>query len=299
VHQTFLGLASVTRLKIVQQTINALPYRTQALRLSFIDSSLPPWAFEVPVDIDRAKLMRVAQLFSYEPTTIVALSLASGSPVPESISAGLNDSQRQVLHAFSSAIAGAGYSKATIALFTISEFIRWVVEHRNAASLVRFIRKLTSVESFRDVRIGFSTQSTRSDKKYEIDIDFDGSCCGGLPDPMSSVADLFTLLEECAEHIQRSGIRLIHLDAPGPHVLVGKEEGGKTVTLYAYCGGKLQNGMWCNHFPLIISRNPTCSSCGRLICEHCEFCSDGCADREARKAASAQQAAVDNETPFG
>ena len=78
----------------------------------------------------------------------------------------------------------------------------------------------------------------------------------------------------------------VHFDAPGPHVLVGKDERGNRVTLYAYCGGKLKNGSWCNHFPLIITRNPSCRSCGRLICNECEFCSEGCREFAARKAAS-------------
>jgi hypothetical protein len=286
VRQTFLGFASLTDIDSVQAAINGLPERRQALALSFYENMLSAWTFEASVGIDTIKLLHVAELFAHELTTIIAASLACGHPVEEAILTGLNPAQRQLFEQFRFAVEKAGYSKATIALFAISEFIAWSIDGRNSAALIRFLRKINTIEDFTNTRdrLGFGLRSGREDEKYETNIEFSGNCCGGLYDPTDSICTLFNLLETCAEQIGRLGARFVYFDVPNQFILVGKDEQGRATTLYAYCGGKLDNGAWCNHFPLVIGENASCPSCLRLVCNECGYCASRCPELPKRKA---------------
>ncbi|TGR00981.1 hypothetical protein EN833_30680 [Mesorhizobium sp. M4B.F.Ca.ET.190.01.1.1] len=286
VRQTFLGFAALDKLAEIQSAINSLPERQQELELSFYENALPAWAFEASDGIDLNKLFNVATLLAREPTTIIALSFATRKEIPEFAMAGLNEAQRAVLDQFRAAVEKAGYTKAAIAMFAISEFLAWTMDGRDATGLIRFLRKLNSVEDFAGDREStwFASRPDRRSEKYEIQIDYRGSACGGLYDPTLSIRGLFDLLEKCAAQIKRLSLRFKHFDVPNAYILVGKDESGRAITLYAYCGGKLDNGAWCNHTPLVIGQNENCPSCHRLVCHECDYCSDNCSARSARKA---------------
>lgn len=286
VRQTFLGFAALNELAEIQSAINDLPERLQELELSFYENALPAWAFEASDGIVLNRLFGAATLFAREPTTIIALSFATRKAVPEFALSGLNEAQRAVFEQFRATVEKAGYTKATIAMFAISEFLAWTMDGRNATSLIRFLRKLNSIEDFASDREStwFDSRPDRRSEKYEIQIDYRGSACGGLYDPTSSINGLFDLLEKCAVQIKKLSLRFRHFDVPNAYILIGKEENGRAITLYAYCGGKLDNGAWCNHTPLVIGENENCPSCHRLVCHECDYCSDNCSTLRARKA---------------
>lgn len=286
VRQTFLGFAALDELAEIQSAINNLPKRQHKLELAFYENTLPAWAFEASDGIDLNRLLNVATLLAREPTSIIALSLATRTEIPEFALAGLNEAQRAVFDQFRAAVEKAGYTKATITMFAISEFLAWTMDGRDAIGLIRFLRKLNSIEDFasEEESIWFASAPDRRSEKYEIQIDYRGSVCGGLYDPTSSIKGLFDLLEKCAAQIKRSSLRFKHFDVPNPYILLGKDESGRAITLYAYCGGKLDNGAWCNHTPLVIGENENCLSCHRLVCPECDYCSDNCSTLSARKA---------------
>lgn len=63
-------------------------------------------------------------------------------------------------------------------------------------------------------------------------------------------------------------------------ILTASTEDDRRLTLIAYCGGslKLANKLLvsCGNNPLYAIKNKWCPSCGRLICDKCNFCSRGC-----------------------
>lgn len=286
VSQTFLGFATLSGLDKIQSAINGLPDRRLQLRLSFYENALPAWAFEASNGIDLLKLFNAATLLAREPGTIIAASFAAKMEVPQFVVAGLNDAQRAVYERFRTATEIAGYTKATIAMFAISEFLAWTMDDRDTTGLIRFLRKLNTTEDFTVDRepTWFGERPVRREEKYEMQIDHRGSSCGGLYDPTSSIKGLFDLLEKCAAQIKNLSLRFCHFDVPNPYILIGKEESGRAITLYAYCGGKLESGAWCNHSPLVIGENENCPSCHRLICHECAYCSDHCPTLAVRKA---------------
>lgn len=286
VRQTFLGFAALDELAEIQSAINSLPERQQELELSFYENALPAWAFEASDGIDLNRLFNAATLFAQEPTTIIALSFATRNEIPEFALSGLNKAQRAVFEQFRAAVEKAGYTKATIAMFAISEFLAWTMDGRNATGLIRFLRKLNSIEDFAGDQqsMWLGSGPGPRDEKYEIEINYGGSSCGGLYDPTSSIKGIFDLLEKCAEQIKRLSLRFKHFDVPNAYILIGKDDSGRAITLYAYCGGKLDNGAWCNHTPLVIGENENCPSCHRLVCHECDYCSDNCLTFRARKA---------------
>lgn len=286
VHQTFLGFAGLRNLSNIQSTINNLPERRQELAMSFYENTLPTWAFEASDGFDLDRIYNAAKLFAHEPASIISLSFATGKKIPNFALAGMSSNQKDVFDQFSNAVNKAGYSKATIAMFSISQFLSWTIDGRNTVGLIRFLRKLNSVEDFgngNEKDWGFSPPS-RLGEKYEVEIEYSGSSCGGLYDPMGSVGNIFNLLERCAIQIRRLSLIFIHFDTPNPHILVGKAPDGRAITIYAYCGGKLESGAWCNQNPLIIGESENCQTCQRLVCQECGFCNEHCQSFKARKA---------------
>jgi hypothetical protein len=301
VQQTLLGFTALPDLLRVRDAVNALPDRGQPLDLLFAENMLPPWSFEASTDIDPVRLWRAAVIFAHEPTSIIATALACGAPVDERLLASLNPGQRIVFDRFEEVVAKGGYRKASIALFAISELISWALAGRDASSAIRFLRRINRIEDFRKshrIPAIFGEPEPARSHGYEVEIAFAGSACGGLYDPTDSIATLLMLLERCAAEIQRLPSPIRHFDVPNPYILIGRDDRGQAITLYAYCGGKLPHGAWCNHFPLMIGDNAPCPSCRRLVCHECDYCSEPCPDRRKRKAArDAEKAAARN--PFG
>ncbi|MGE0225313.1 MAG: hypothetical protein AB7F35_10270 [Acetobacteraceae bacterium] len=279
--QVFLGTVTRSRLTAIQRAINNLPGRTQAVAVEFHDNSLPPWAFEInEAAIDYKALLDWSLTFALQPTTSLAVAIACGLERTTTSYHQLNAGQREVVDLLADAIRAAGYFKATIALFAISEFMARCVRGEDAEAFIRLLRKLLVIEDFEKDRlrkdISSETGFRNEDLKYEIGLMIEGSSSGGLVDPVGSLDSLLDLLRKCAESIQKSGIRFVHFDVPHPYIMLGKAQSGMTLTVFAYCGGRLRNGASCNTFPLVVMQNPNCNECGKLICDHCGFCSENC-----------------------
>ena len=90
----------------------------------------------------------------------------------------------------------------------------------------------------------------------------------------------------------------------GLGILQGREKQQRNwVTIVAYCGGivyqadqygavlinadgrpQSEKGK-CGHTPLVVGKNRTCLSCGKLVCDKCEFCSKPCQEQKFRELA--------------
>ncbi|UFN51600.1 hypothetical protein LPC08_25385 (plasmid) [Roseomonas sp. OT10] len=281
VRQTFLGIASLSSIKRIEHAINDLPNRVQRMEIAFYRNSLPPWAFEFPRPvIDHERLLVLAEAFAWRPETILCAAIARGRSKEVRPYRGLDEERRSIVDLFAKVVDRASYTKATIALFAISEFVNRCLVHEDPTPFVRFLREIVSVEDFTnlpektDVRL--VPYLRRQRLKYEISSDCEASCCGGLYDPTHSIRNLLELLERCGQAITKYDITFEHFDAPHPHILLGRTTEGLMLTLYAYCGGRLASGAWCNRFPLVVGENAICDGCGRLICDECDFCSEGC-----------------------
>ncbi|MCO6415822.1 hypothetical protein JYK14_06480 [Siccirubricoccus sp. KC 17139] len=279
--QIFLGTVTMAKLATVRRAINSLAGRTQEVAIEFHDNSLPPWVFEIEeAAIDYETLLDWSLIFALQPTTTLAIAIACGRERTTATYHQLNLGQREAVDLLADATRTAGYSKATIGLFAISEFIARCVRGEDAAAFIRLLRKLLVMEDFEKDHlvkdISSETGFRDEDLKYEIRIKLEGSSSGGLVDPVGSLDALLKLLGQCAEGIQRSGIRFVHFDVPHPYIMLGKAESDAMLTIFAYCGGRLGSGAPCNNFPLVIAQHPNCDECGKLICDHCDFCSERC-----------------------
>ncbi|WP_288990428.1 hypothetical protein [uncultured Sphingopyxis sp.] len=280
VQQRFLGICTERSLNAVQSAINGLSGRQQALELTFYERTLPPWAFELEhMNPDFQLLHSVASIISWNAETVLATALAVGEAKNSRPYTNLTVAQRDIVDRFAMAIEEAGYSKATIYLFALSEFIDRVLLGKDTAAFLRFFRKIISIEDFR--------QKTMDHKryKYEISLAFRGSSCGGLYDPLNSIDECLHLLELAGNNIASSGLSFKGFSAANPHTLIGRTTDDQYVTVFAYCGGLSKAGAPCNKFPLVIFENLNCFGCGRLICDECQFCSQGCKEGEQRQSA--------------
>ncbi|WP_203073308.1 hypothetical protein [Falsiroseomonas ponticola] len=276
-NQTFLGVTRNTSLESVQNAVNLLPGRPQEIRLSFYENNLPPWAFELPgAGVNYELLFSLSELFAQKPETILSTSIACGRHARTGTYSRLSDTQKDIVHNFSTVIVTCGVSKASIALFTISEFINRLLLGQNPTHFIKFMRKIVYIEGFSDLA---------QENDYDAFIDIEESHCLGLYDPTNSILDLFNLLSDCADSILGQDITFVHFNVPHPHLMIGRTEQGRYLTVYAYCGGKLPSGSWCSRFPLIIGEHKNCGECGKLICDQCDFCTEGCARPRQRRVA--------------
>lgn len=283
VTQHLLGLCSLTGLEQIQAAINGQPGRRQAITLSFYEQTLPPWAFELEImNPDFDKLHALAMIVAWEGETVLSTGIAAGVVEHSSPYGKLKAPQRDIVDRFAAVVRAAGHTKATVYLFALSEFIDRLLQGLDPTAFVRFFRKLLSIENFSNQRVDHKRA------KYEIAVKFGGSSCGGLYDPMGSILEGFRLLEKSGASIAQSDFAFASFNAANPHTLIGKTVEGRYVTIFAYCGGALPNGQWCNKFPLIIGERPSCPGCGKLICDECDFCSESCNDHYHRKVRAAQ-----------
>lgn len=283
VRQAFLGLVSLPDVEQALSAVNELPGRAGPVRLSFDNGYIPPWAFEVDAYRQRYEVgTEWIDILAPSPETRMAISIARGSHRDSSIYRGMNGVQKAFVDRFSSVMERASYRKLSIALFAISEFLAALASGNSASATMRFIRRLISVDSFPSTAVrlagfGSGLVAAKSMREtYKVRLDLEPSATGGLHDPTKSLVELLDLLEKAADGIVRSALKLEHFDAPGPYMLLGRTANGRKVTVYAYCGGKNDNGYACERFPLIIGHHETCEDCGRLICDDCDFCAEGC-----------------------
>ncbi|ANY85436.1 hypothetical protein BB934_45290 (plasmid) [Microvirga ossetica] len=295
IRQTLLGL--VTRRDVQESTdaVNTLPDRLFPVTVHYDTGYIPAWAFEIEAYTpDYTVLYEWAAILARKPETIMALAIACGRHQECDVYQVLSQSQRDLVDRFALAVSRSSYRKLTIALFALSEFMHSVVRGENGAAVIRFIRRMISVENFTDwIRREPAQGSSGSGPferrhvfkimEYEIDVDCPGGDSGALYDPTGSLSDLLKMLEECGERIALSGINFRHFDAPSPYMLLGKTDRGEKLTIYTYCGGKSKSGFRCDNFPLTLVKHPNCQTCGRLVCNECGYCSERCEERFKRK----------------
>lgn len=103
----------------------------------------------------------------------------------------------------------------------------------------------------------------------------------GICDPISVIADMCKVLERiwdtCAE--QLTSFSYFKFDSRG--LLQGYNKKTKSFdTIIAYCGGwkEVKQGTKapCGNEPLYIGFHRICPKCSKLICDKCDFCSNGC-----------------------
>ncbi|MDO8359648.1 MAG: hypothetical protein Q7T08_06365 [Devosia sp.] len=291
VRQAFLGLVSLPDVERALSAVNELPGRAGPVRLSFDSGYIPPWAFEV--DAYRQQYGMGAEwidILAANPETRIAVSIAGGRHRDSSIYRGMNVVQKAFVDRLVHVIDRASYRKLSIALFAISEFLAALARGNDASNVIRFIRRLISVSAegfsgtaIRIAGLGSGLIAAKSMREtYKVRLGLTPSAIGGLHDPTKSLVELLDLLEKAGDRIARSELKLAHFDAPSPYILLARTISGRKVTVYAYCGGKKDNGYPCERFPLVMGRHATCDDCGRLICDDCDFCSAGC-DRGERQ----------------
>jgi hypothetical protein len=133
-----------------------------------------------------------------------------------------------------------------------------------------------------------SSQETAHILKKLIFVDNDQSNPLGLIDTQLYIANIIDLLLRVKEEIRRQNIHFKSFKMPHPDVLRGQRMNGQWMTLIAYCGGwqKYCDG-WqeksfdvkCGTSPLFFGEHKVSSSCGRLICNNCEYCCKACHDK--------------------
>lgn len=307
-HQVFLGVVQLADIEKVKSAINELPGREHAVTLQFHDDKLPAWAFELPdVAPDYEQLFDLARTFAGWPETTLAAAIACGREKEATLYQDLDDERRSIVDRFSLVVKNASYSKATIAMFAISEFMERCKKGGRPSEFIRFLQDIVTFEEFgrheRPLKPGnmfgsmsewarsrprlrehpaapgrpfpYAVQEGRAGNPYEVVIDLEESQCGGLHDPTASITDLFDLLGKAGEGVAAQKLSFVHFDVQGPHVLVGKTADGTVRTVYANCGGE-RGGYACNTFPLVIGEHASCERCGRLICKQCHHCSPDC-----------------------
>jgi hypothetical protein len=278
--QTLLGLVTRRDIQEATDAVNTLPDRIFPVTVHFDSGYIPAWAFELDAYTPgHHVLYEWAVILARKPETILALAIACGRHEQCDVYQVLAQPQKDLVDRLALVVARSSYRKLTIALFVLSEFMHAIVQGKNGAAVVRFIRKMISVEDFTERKIG----------EYEIYVDCPGGEAGALYDPTNSLKDLLSMLEECGEQIAVSGIAFRHFDAPSPYMLLGKTDRGERLTIYTYCGGTTESGFRCDNFPLSLVKHPNCQTCGRLICNQCGYCSERCFEKLRRKEAEASK----------
>lgn len=93
-----------------------------------------------------------------------------------------------------------------------------------------------------------------------------------VPDPLAVLDSLHEILGDISSSDLTKFVRF-HLSAR--QILRGFD-GESWSTIYAYCGGHLEDGSRCGMFPLTMTRHRTCERCGYLVCSRCASCNSSC-----------------------
>jgi hypothetical protein len=101
----------------------------------------------------------------------------------------------------------------------------------------------------------------------------------GVHDPLAYVAEILFGMEALWNTSKERLTKYTSFRLKGPSILVGMDSSGAEQTLIAYCGGWRQLGqrpIKCGQSPLILGLHASCRKCGRLVCDNCGSCMDGC-----------------------
>lgn len=108
----------------------------------------------------------------------------------------------------------------------------------------------------------------------------------GIVDPLNIINNLIVSLQIVWEHRisdkwNLSEFRFFSFKGLGWLVGGTSRSSRSQKTILAYCGGKV-GGVPCGKTPLLIGRHKICNRCGHLICDMCDFCSEGCNTNKKR-----------------
>lgn len=98
----------------------------------------------------------------------------------------------------------------------------------------------------------------------------------GIYDPLDTIKELCETLSILWDNTYNnqsliSQFRLFKFDAKG--LLRGQINIYDSLkTIIAYCGGYKEGKGYCGFSPLIFGKQNTCSKCGYLICDECQYC---------------------------
>lgn len=255
------------------------------LAIAPLDSSnrLPGWCFDYTWDrtaslseakdalADALAMIRTHGITLQEASVPPWLLLATGWTDQENYGeegvteAPLTSNDTAMKEALLSMRDAIGFSRRSIFLFVLAYTLMQIKENRWEWSP-------------RDLKPWLFDNKSRSDRRWPV----------GLCDPLGYVAgivDAMDLLWRRSSRDLLSSFSDFRLTSPW--ILKGKQLGGAEFTLLAYCGGWIETGKGaatkCGYTPLVLGDNASCPHCGRLICNHCGFCSEDCARRKTRR----------------
>lgn len=288
--QTYLGEVSQDDLRMTEAAIQRAFSNVEPVQIRLDDRHLPAWAFEYPFgQLNYTELLDAYKLLADKPKSILAAAIAAGKVRDIPTYEKLPPSQRRIVDLFSEVVNNSSYSKKTIVLFAVAGVVSETLTGGDPQGFVNFFRQLLEMEELGqtepprvpsiDLIFGKSraVQSDKTGVGARRCPPFRESNIGGLADPLDSVPKMLSLLSQAAVGVASSGLDFVAFHAPNPHILLGCPKDGPVITVYAYCGGRSKIGISCDTFPMVIGRNDTCRSCGKLICHECGFCSTGCA----------------------
>ena len=107
----------------------------------------------------------------------------------------------------------------------------------------------------------------------------------GLHDPEMYIWSLIQTLQQMWDLVHDQLLTFQMFRLRGPRILQGRDQSGHWRTIIAYCGGRLGKPFGkCGKDPIFLGESRSCSTCGRLVCPECSFCSNHCAEGKLRLA---------------
>ncbi len=137
---------------------------------------------------------------------------------------------------------------------------------------IKAIKESSSEYNFDDLR---NVIFNPSDYGYCFPLD--------LFDPESYIFNLISVLENLwvLENDFMKSFKSFQLS--GASILKGLDKNNNWLTIMAYCGGWDEiNNVKCGANPIYLGNSESCSKCYKLICSHCDHCSDYCVDNKKR-----------------
>lgn len=262
---------------------------------------VPGWMFEYPsshYEDRRATLLRLEDLLnaaigvckSTEPIPGWILTLAANKELVESLS--LSETKRKILRDLHQLNNEVGFSRPSLFLYSMGVMLESLLVEIELLPLSQINR-----HPGRWGRLsGYEPSSNRIENTLRelLFCNEDQSRPLFLLDTQMYVANLINLLPRVRDEMVRQKVRFTGFLMPHPSILRGLREGLPPITLIAYCGGwrEVPTHIRCGAAPLYFGKHQNCPSCGRLVCDICGYCADGCSlvvERQARVAKTSRR----------